>query len=350
MDASGVKSVNREGRPVRRVTLSDVAARAGVSRATASLVVRGEGALAEATRERVRAAMDELGYVYHRGAAALRASRSQSIGLIVPDVLNDFTAEFTVTVESNVGGRVTLIGNTLETLDRQDALLRSMIERQVDGLIVIPAVDTTEEFGRTLAASGVPTIVATRELRGSGIPYVGIDNVLGGRLAAEHLILHGARRVAYVGGLPTLHPRKDRVAGAQHALAKAGGELVLDIPGPPRGAWGRDIARQIVSGGDLPDALICHNDLVAFGVYRTLREHGLADPQVLPVVSFDDIDAAELWEPPLTSVGASGHQVGLRCAQALFDLMAKPEGAADRILISPRLEVRASCGCTDGGV
>jgi LacI family transcriptional regulator len=329
----------------RRVTLSDVAARAGVSRATASLVVRGEGALAETTRERVRAAMDELGYVYNRGAAALRASSTQSIGLVVPDVSNDFTAELTVTVENNVGGFVTLIGNSLEDLDRQDALVRSMIERQVDGMIVLPAVGTTDRLVAMLTASRVPVVMATREMRSTGLPYVGIDNLLGGRLAADHLLGHGARRVAYIGGLEQLRPRRDRVAGARRALVKAGGELVADIPGPPRGSWGRDIARELIASGQLPDAIICHNDLVAFGVYRALRERGLGNPHELPIVSYDDIAAAELWEPPLTSVGASGYEVGMRCAEALLRRMAAPQDEAERILVSPHLVVRESCGC-----
>lgn len=347
MDASGGASVTGVA-GARRVTLADVAAHAGVSRATASLVVRGEGSLAESTRARVRAAMDELGYVYNRGAAALRASSTQSIGLVVPDVSNDFTAELTVTVENNVGDLVTLIGNSLEDLDRQDALVRSMIERQVDGLIVLPAVGTTSHLVETLRASRVPVVMATREMRGTGLPYVGIDNVLGGRLAADHLLQHGARRVAYVGGFEILRPRRDRVAGARRALAKGGAELVADIPGPPRGSWGREVARELIAAGELPDAIICHNDLVAFGVYRALREKGLGDPHELPVVSYDDIAAAELWEPPLTSVGASGYEVGMRCAEALLRRMSAPQEEPERILVSPHLAVRESCGCAPG--
>lgn len=344
MDASVVAGVTGAA-GTRRVTLSDVAARAGVSRATASLVVRGEGALAETTRERVRVAMEELGYVYNRGAAALRASTTQSIGLVVPDVSNDFTAELTVTVENNVGDLVTLIGNSLEDLDRQDALVRSMIERQVDGMIVLPAVGSTDRLVSMLRGSRVPVVMATREMSGTGLPYVGIDNVLGGRLAVDHLLQHGARRVAYIGGLEQLRPRHDRVAGARQALAVGGGELVADIPGPPRGSWGREIARELIAAGELPDAIICHNDLVAFGVYRALRERGLGDPSELAIVSYDDIAAAELWEPPLTSVGASGYEVGMRCAEALVRRMAAPAAEPERILVSPHLVVRESCGC-----
>src|SRR5690606_27173128 len=121
-------------------------------------------ALAASTRERVRAAMDELGYVYNRGAAALRASSTQSIGLVVPDVSNDFTAELTVTVENNVGDLVTLIGNSLEDLDRQDALVRSMLERQVDGMIVLPAVGNSDRLVALLQAARVPVVMATREI------------------------------------------------------------------------------------------------------------------------------------------------------------------------------------------
>src|SRR5699024_4529823 len=111
-----------------RVTLADVAKRAGVSRATASLVLRETGSLTDETRVRVRTAMAELGYVYHRAAAAMRAGRTQSIGLIVPDISNGFTAEMTVAIERTLAatGHVTLVANSLEDASRQELLVSSM--------------------------------------------------------------------------------------------------------------------------------------------------------------------------------------------------------------------------------
>lgn len=331
----------------KRVTLADVALHAGVSRATASLVVRNAGNLAETTRERVRASMDALGYVYHRGAASLRASRTQSVGLIVPDMSNGFTAELTIAVESVLAatGKVTLMANSLEDPVHQDLLVRSMLERQVDGLLVIPAVGTRRAFAENLARSGVPAVIATREVPHPDIPYVGIDNVKGGRLAGEHLLFHGVERVAYLGGFAKLRPRSDRIRGVQQALKGSGTRLEIDITGPPRGSWGLETARQLVADGALPDGIVCHNDLVAFGVYRALRQLLPGQSKAVHVVSYDDVAAASLWEPPLTTVAASGREVGMRCAEVLLRRLADPRGPAPRSLITSNLVIRESCGC-----
>lgn len=331
----------------KRVTLSDVALHAGVSRATASLVVRNAGNLAETTRERVRASMDALGYVYHRGAASLRASRTQSVGLIVPDMSNGFTAEMTIAVESVLAaaGKVTLMANSLEDPVHQDLLVRSMLERQVDGLLVIPAVGTRREFAENLSRAGVPAVIATREVPHPDIPYVGIDNVKGGRLAGEHLLFHGVKQVAYLGGFAKLRPRTDRIRGVQQALKGSGTNLEIDITGPPRGSWGLETARKLVADGALPDGIVCHNDLVAFGVYRALRQLLPEQSKAVHVVSYDDVAAASLWEPPLTTVAASGQEVGMRCAEVLLRRLADPRGPAPRSLITSNLVIRESCGC-----
>jgi LacI family transcriptional regulator len=331
----------------RRVTLADVAAHAGVSRATASLVVRDAGNLADATRRRVRESMEALGYVYHRGAASLRASRTQSIGLIVPDMSNGFTAELTIGLEAVLAktGRVTLTANSLEDPSHQDLLVRSMLERQVDGLLIIPAVGTDPEFAERLAAAGIPVVIATRDIPHPQVSYVGIDNVTGGRLAAEHLLLHGVERVAYLGGFAGLGPRLDRITGAMQALKSGGGStrLEVDIPGPPRGSWGLEAAQHLIAERSLPDGIICHNDLVTFGVYRALRQSGVRNE--IHTISYDDVAAASLWEPPLTTIAASGHEVGLRCAEVLLRRIADPGGPAERSLIASELVVRESCGC-----
>ena len=331
----------------KRVTLADVAREAGVSRATASLVLRNAGSLAEATRLRVRASMDQLGYVYHRGAASLRASRTQSVGVIVPDISNGFTAEMSIAVESLLAesGKVTLVANSLEDPVRQDLLLKSMLERQVDGLLIIPAVGTPSSFAEQLAQTRVPIVIATRDLGHREIPYVGIDNVTGGRLAGEHLMFHGAERVAYLGGFAGLVPRRDRIRGVKQALRASGRELAVDIPGAPRGSWGLEAAQELMKQGPLPDAIVCHNDLVAFGVYRALRQSPSTRSDSIRVISYDDVAAASLWEPPLTTVAASGHDVGLRCADVLLRRILEPGGTPQRSLIASHLVVRESCGC-----
>lgn len=294
--------------------------------------------------------MQALGYVYHRGAASMRASRSQTIGLIVPDVTNAFTAELSMGIESVLAGSgiVTVISDAFESTDRQDMLIRSMVEWQVDGLIVIPAVGSGREFADRLAATGLPCVLATREIRHPQLTYVGIDNRLGGRLAAGHLLEHGCRRFAYMGGFAELPPRRDRVHGVRYALRRFAepAELVIDVAGSPRGDWGWKTATEYLIGGGLPEGIICHSDLVAFGVFRALREHAPELLDVVRVVSYDDVAEAALWEPPLSSVAANGREVGQRAAEALLRQIADPQSGPERALVTPKLVTRVSCGCS----
>lgn len=331
----------------RRVTLRDVAELAQVSRATASLVLRDTGNLSDETRARVRAAMDELGYVYNRGAAALRAQRSGLIGVIVPDVSENFTAEFTMGVEDALlpQGIVSLVSNSGDDRDRQQTLLRHMRERQVDGVIIIPAGGTAGDL--SVHASRIPIVTTNRIPSDVDIPQVGIDNINGARIAAEHLLTHDVRSVTYVGGLQAIAPRLDRLEGLRDILDPNGITLHKGPAGSPTGQWARTTMRQIIADDALTDAIVCHNDDVAFGVYRALRELAPDRVDEVCVVSFDDIAAASLFEPPLTTVVARGEEVGRLAAEVLTRQLANPGSEPERIHIPPHLKVRRSCGCPE---
>jgi LacI family transcriptional regulator len=335
------------------VTLADVAAHAHVSRATASLVLRNSGNLTQETRDRVRAAMDALGYVYHRGAASLRAERTQSVGVVVPDLSIEFTAELVTGLEVALAARgiVTLIATSAESVAHQDLLVRSMLERQVDGLIIIPAASTRRGFVEQLARSGVPAITVTREIPTPTLPYVGIDNLHAGREVGKHLLFHERRRIAYLGGLAELRPRRDRIHGLKQVFAGAGSgtQLVVDVPGPAKGPWALAAMDELLRSGPAVDGIVCHNDVVAFGVQRALRTHGVPADGMPSVISYDDIATAALSAPPLTTVGAHGKEIGERCAEVLMRRVENPHGPSERRLISADLIVRESCGCPPAG-
>lgn len=341
------KRASGSARPSKRVTLADVATDAGVSRSTASLVLRGSPQISLETRSRVTASMERLGYVYHRGAASLRARRTQTVGLLAPDVSSPYFAELFTGLETVLAGEgiVTMMADTFEDTSRQELLLTAYMERLVDGLILLPAIGTRVETVRRLEAAGVPHVLAFRSVEGSKSAFVGFDNVIGGALAAEHLVWHGCRRIAYVGGMDGLIVRRDRVAGVQRRLVGTGASLVTDIPGPGTGAWGRECGRELADES-LLDAIICHNDSLAFGVYRGLRDRAAEAVTSTRVVSFDDVDEAALWEPPLTSVAGPGRQVGLLAAQSLLRRLEYPSDATATTLLVPELRVRRSCGCS----
>lgn len=334
--------------PAKRVTLADVARHAGVSKATASLVLRDAGNLPDRTRERVRRSMRALGYVYHRGAASLRASRTFSIGLVVPDLTNPFTAEFAQGVESVLerAGIVTLMVNAFDSVDRQQRLITSLLERQVDGLVIFPAVEAEATSLPPAPESPVPTVLAVRDLGHPGSTYVGFDNAEGGRIAAEHLLDHGCRRIGFLGGEAMLPPRRERAAGIHAALAAApGAEPPLDLVGPATGHWARQAATELLESDNFPDGIICQSDVVAFGLHRAIRDRAPELLDTVRVVSHDNVAEAAWWEPPLTSVAANGADLGRRCAEVLLGRIDEPDRPVERTLLPPRLVIRSSCGC-----
>ena len=334
--------------PARRVTLTDVAACARVSRATASLVVRDSPLVAGATRLRVLGAMDQLGYVYHRGAASLRSQRTHTIGLVITDLANPFFAELTLGVEAALGeaGHVVVLGTTADRLPAQDRLLATMHEHNVDGILLCPAAGTPASILDRLAAWHLPCALLARYIPGGTADYAGMANVQGAREAVEHLLAHGHLRIAFVGGSEGSSARRDRLAGYAEALLAAG--IPLD-PGlmptcPPTRAGGHAAAAALLARDAPPTAALCYNDVVAFGVMLGALAAGLAPGRDFAVVGFDDIEEAALWHPALTTLSIAPRRIGEAAARLLLARIVDPSRPPEQEILDPTLVLRASCG------
>ncbi|MGQ7295310.1 LacI family DNA-binding transcriptional regulator [Quadrisphaera sp. KR29] len=339
-----------------RVTLSDVAARAGVSRATASLVLRGEGRVAGATRERVHAAMAELGYVYDRVAAAMRAEHAPVVGVVVSDITNPFFAQALVGVQAALReeGYLPLLGSAAHDLDQQDRLLGLLREHRVAGLVLSPVAGTPASLVERLRAWGLEHVLLTQPVDGASTWTVAPDDRLGGRLAAEHLLqVHGCRRLVLVGASGDVASARLREAGVRDAVAAvAGASVVAALGWLPQDPTGLALGRSAVAGplalppdAGGPDGAVCFSDVVATGLLRALREAGAAG--ALPVTGYDDIAAAALYEPPLTTVSTHGEQLGRTAAEGLVGRLRRGAAAAapQELAVPPQLVVRQSCGC-----
>lgn len=228
--------MNSVRRSNKRITLLDVARNAGVSRATASLVVRGSQLVAKDTRHKVLAAMEKLGYVYNRTAASMRTHSSGAIGLIVTEITNPFFAQMTLDCQNQFeeAGFVILLGNTSDDLSRQNKLLETMHEYGVDGLLICPAVDTAPEIVERLRDWQLPVVFVTRYVAEASADYVGADNEYGAELAVEYLIEQGHSRIAFIGGVAHSSSRQDRFLGYKNALLRHGMPLdeTLTITSP----------------------------------------------------------------------------------------------------------------------
>jgi LacI family transcriptional regulator len=209
----------------------------------------------------------------------------------------------------------------------------------------MPATRSGKSFLEGLEASRIPHVFVTKYLEGVSAPYVGPDDRLGGRLAAEHLIGHGCRTFAFVGGLARHLSRRDRIEGVRAALADAGvePERLIDIESSSNGEGGLRAGEQLLERGQLPEAIICQSDAVAFGVYRSLRIAGKAAG--IRVIGYDDVRTAALWEPPLTSVATRPERLGRAAAELLLDEIAEPSAGVSERVFAPELMIRESCGC-----
>jgi LacI family transcriptional regulator len=333
--------------PTRR----DVARLAGTSEAVVSYVLNdGPRGVAPATRQRVLDAIAQLDYRPNAVARSLRTRRTMTFGLVVPDNSNPFFAELARGVEE-VGfehGYTMLLGNAMGDDDREAAYVRTLLDRQVDGLMLV-AAHGPNTWITELSQTSVPRLVLDRELAIPNATQVLVDNAGGAHAATAHLLEHGHRRIGCIAGPAGLHPTVDRVAGWQQALREAGldpAEMPL-LHVPFGRAHGYRAGRQLCAGPDRVDALFVTSDEQAIGVLRAAAECGVRVPDDLAVCSFDGIEASAYTVPALTTIRQPFDEV---CRTAVEWLVAKvldPDHPTTREVLPTTLVKRGSCGCPD---
>ena len=268
----------RSERNARAVTIIDIAKSAGVSKSTVSLVLKKSPLVKEETRQRVTKTMYALGYVYNRGAASLRRSRAELVGMVINDLSNPFFAELAIGIERALqnSGFIPLIANTAESVVRQAEVVRSMREHGAAGLILCPALDTNAAEVSRLEAR-LPIVLAIRRIVGARASLVISDNLAGATRATEHLIKLGRSDLAFVGGVGRMVVFQDRVAGFTRAMKKAG--LAVDpariIESMPTKDGGFDAMRRLLAMKKRPTAVVCFNDVVAIGAMLAIARQGL---------------------------------------------------------------------------
>ena len=301
----------------RAATSRDVAARAGVSQPTVSLVLsRNPNArVASATRERVLKAAAELGYRPNVVARSLVRRRSYALGVIIPDVGNQFFAD----VVSGAERVATEEGYALFLCEQRGAPLERHIEalraRQVDG-VIIDAAGASALAPNTLAGLNVVLV----DEPGEQWPGVASDAEGAGRLAAEHLLALGHRHIAFIGPSADVHGFRMRERGFVRALGAAGVTLrspwLRRVPATLDG--GNAAMRALWALGDRPTAVFCGNDLLALGAHKACTQLGVAVPAAMSIVGCDDIAFARLVTPELTTVAVPARELGARAARLLL--------------------------------
>jgi LacI family transcriptional regulator len=289
----------------RRPTILDVAAAAGVSKSTVSLVLQGSRQVKRETREAVQKAMADIGYVYNRAAANLRASSVGLVGLVIHDLRNPFFTEFATTLQMTLAtqGYTTVIANSGEDPVLQAKLVGSMVEHGVSALVVSPAYGDGAGTFDQLARAGLPALQVLRQVdpRTDLFPFASFDYAAGGAEAARHLIGLGARNIAFVGGQEDSAVTQERMSGYRSELLAAGLDPIV-AHGRTSRAFGVSMAETILTDFPQADATICFNDLVALGLMSGFARAGRSIGRDFRLVGFDDIEECALAWPQLSSV------------------------------------------------
>lgn len=331
----------------RRPTMKDVARHAGVSVSTVSYVLNNSGPVATSRRARVLDAVRVLNYTPNESARSLKRRSTSTIGLVVPDLANQFFALVTEGVERAASERDVLVvlcapDATERPVSHHAMLLRS---QRLDGVVYLSGTGTSPSLILELAGSG-PVVLVDERISGFDLPSVVSDCRRGAREVAAHVLEQGHTRLAIIGGPEVLWTAEQRLAGYREAIAAAGldPDAIPVLAGDYRQQSGRELAERVLAGPPArrPTALLCANDLMAIGALQFCRSTGLRVPEDVSLAGFDDVPMAALLTPALTTVSQPARDMGYRAASLLFELLA---GETNGTVIEPfpaTLEIRAS--------
>lgn len=332
-------------------TIRDVAARAGVSTATVSNYFHNPHRMTAQTRQRIAVVVEELDFSPNDAASTLRRGRSPVVGYLTFELASARTPAIANAISERLARADLHVLSAVDGGDpgREQSYLRLFERQRVAGLIITPVADVEPQLAR-YRDRGLPSVLSARRARSPEQASVSVDHVAGGRLAAEHLLALGRRRLAFVTDTLELSQISDRFDGASRAVAATPGASLEVVWAPSRTVDGGEAAAEQLLArrrADLPDGIFCVNDLVAMGLCpRLVRD--VAVPGDVAVVGYDDIEFARLGAVPLTSVRTPQETLGTTAAELLLEEIALlragsgPGAARRHVELTPELVVRAS--------
>lgn len=329
----------------RWVSLAEVAAEAGVSARTVARVMNDRAKVAAATAERVEEIAARLGYKGNELARSLKASRSRTLGLVVPDISNPFFAACCKAIEETARQR----GYTIMLCDsdadgqRQTEYVDLLVRRRVDGLI-IAAVPGDKDALLPDRVNHLPVIAFDRPAAGSRTDVV-VTNSKGIYDATRHLIEHGHQRVAFVGQMRQMYTTRKRLSGFRRAMKEAGlaDDLVrLDAQNVYDAA---QHVQQLLSAPSPPTAVVAGNSLITAGALHFADVEGIRVPENLALIGYDDFELLEFLSPRLTRVRQPTYGMGKAATEAILDLLDEAAVGRRKIVLPTTLATATSCGC-----
>ncbi len=330
--------------PIRRVTIKDIAREAGVSLATVSRALNDKPDISDGTKARIHALAQEMGYVPSAIARSLVTQRTRTIGLAVRTISDLWVAEIVPAIESvaREANYEVFLSCHYATAKLEKRVVETFRNRQVDGIIIVSSI-ASDEYRSLQTEWNVPIVLIAPLLDTTHYYTVRADGVKGARLATDHLIALGHRRIGYIGVPSWVACGQRRLDGYRHAL------LAQDIPydpclvvlGDAHEQGGLEGMQLLMTLPQPPTAVFCFNDLTAIGALRGARLRNVRVPENVSLVGFDDVPLAQHIDPPLTTIRQDMGEIGCRACQMLLDLMAGHDPVAP-LLLETRLVVRES--------
>lgn len=328
--------------------MGDVARIAGVSASTVSHVLNGTRRVDAATRLRVQAAIEETGYRRNVVARSLAAGRTHTVGLSISALTNPYFGSLVHAVEQALSdaGYVLIVGDSHDDVQSEKRVTDSLLDRQVDGMIVAPAAESERITLPGITRTGTPLVLIDRGVD-LGCDQVGPENVASARALTEHLVDLGHRRIGVVRGLAGISSTSERFAGYAGALADHGiavdADLILD------GHSNTEVAdrevHELMSTKDRPTALVSLNNAMTIGTLKALRRLGLSIPGDVAFACYDDFEWSDLFEPKLTAAAQDVETIGATAVEMLLRRIGGHDAAPQRITVPTAFHHRNSCGC-----
>ncbi len=332
--------------PTKRATLEDVAKAAGVGPMTVSRTINGHPYVAEETAKRVRTAIRQLDYRPNHAARMLTGQLSRSIGLIVPDLADPFFSVVSHAVQeaARESGYLVWLAASNDDLSIEAAQVEQMAHHPVDGILLVP-VDSRDRYLKEVATGNTPVVTIDRPIEVATTDSVEVENRAGARMAVEHLIGHGYRKITCVATNAHLSTIKERIAGYEECMrqARLSRAKVLQLSSLVEAKAGLSA---LFHSSNRPEALFTANNASTIWVIETLREMNIEAGKDVALVGFDDVDFYTLITPPITSVRQPAAELGRMSARLLLQRIKGDSSLSSvRTVLPVSLVIRESCGC-----
>lgn len=329
-------------------TIRDVAQRAGVAPITVSRVINNSGYVTQEKRERVESAIADLGYVPNTLARSFRSKQTKTIALVLTDITNPFWTDVARGVEDAAREQAfnVILCNTDEAESRQAEYLSVLLQKQVDGILLVPTSSTAQPI-ESIQKQGISVVVLDRRVPTVRVDVVRCDSEGGAYQLVRHALSLGHQRIAALTGPSNVSSAQDRVTGYRRALSDTGVEIIEDLIyyGEFVQASGYQMAQRALMALPKPTALFAANNFIAIGAWRAVRDAGLSIPEDITLIAFDDLPPSLIVEPFLTVAAQPGYEMGKQATDLLLASLAeKTRVQPQEIVLPTRLIIRQSSG------